>query len=87
MFHVHVSEFAELGWMGFFNAVNDANYPAALAEVRLDDEQDFRAMNGSISTGAPSATRRTTQFCHEERCETSPGTSQRQNRRRSIDRL
>ncbi|MDX2160974.1 MAG: multicopper oxidase domain-containing protein, partial [bacterium] len=37
MFHAHVSEFAELGWMGFFNAVNEADYPAALAEAGLDE--------------------------------------------------
>ena len=47
MFHAHVSEFAELGWMGFFNAVNEADYGAALAEVGLNDEWDFKSMNGS----------------------------------------
>ena len=47
MFHAHVSEFAELGWMGFFNAVNEADYAAALAEVGLNDEWDFKSMNGS----------------------------------------
>ena len=26
MFHAHVSEFAELGWMGLFNAVNEAGF-------------------------------------------------------------
>ena len=50
MFHAHVSEFAELGWMGFFNAVNEADYPAALAEVGLDEEWDFKALNGSTVT-------------------------------------
>ncbi len=47
MFHAHVSEFAELGWMGFFNAVNEADYPAALAEAGLDEQWDVKAMNGS----------------------------------------
>lgn len=47
MFHAHVSEFAELGWMGFFNVVAAADYPAALAEVGLDEEWDFRSLNGS----------------------------------------
>jgi FtsP/CotA-like multicopper oxidase with cupredoxin domain len=49
MFHAHVSEFAELGWMGFFNAVREADYPAALAEVGLDAEWDFKATNGSTA--------------------------------------
>lgn len=47
MFHAHVSEFAELGWMGFFNAVNENDFPAALAEVGLDEEWDFKSLNGS----------------------------------------
>jgi FtsP/CotA-like multicopper oxidase with cupredoxin domain len=50
MFHAHVSEFAELGWMGFFNAVNEADYPAALAAVGLDEAWDFKATNGSTAT-------------------------------------
>jgi FtsP/CotA-like multicopper oxidase with cupredoxin domain len=49
MFHAHVSEFAELGWMGFFNAVNEADYPAALAEVGLDDTWDVKSLNGSAA--------------------------------------
>lgn len=47
MFHAHVSEFAELGWMGLFNAVAPADYPAALAEVGLDEEWDFKGTQGS----------------------------------------
>ncbi|MEP7294485.1 MAG: multicopper oxidase domain-containing protein [Chloroflexota bacterium] len=47
MFHAHVSEFAELGWMGFFNAVNEEDYDAALAEVGLDASWDERSLNGS----------------------------------------
>jgi manganese oxidase len=46
MFHAHVSEFAELGWMGFFNAVKEEDYDAALAEVGLDAGWDTRAVNG-----------------------------------------
>jgi FtsP/CotA-like multicopper oxidase with cupredoxin domain len=45
MFHAHVSEFAELGWMGFFNAVNPADYNAALAEVGLDADWDHKSLN------------------------------------------
>ncbi|HEX2908344.1 MAG TPA: multicopper oxidase domain-containing protein [Phototrophicaceae bacterium] len=47
MFHAHVSEFAELGWMGFFNAVKPADFNAALAEVGLDEEWDYKGTNGS----------------------------------------
>lgn len=50
MFHAHVSEFAELGWMGFFNAVNEADYDAALAEVGLDTDWAEKATNGSTTT-------------------------------------
>jgi len=51
MFHAHVSEFAELGWMGFFDVVAEADYPAALAEVGLAEEWDFKSMNGSTVSG------------------------------------
>jgi FtsP/CotA-like multicopper oxidase with cupredoxin domain len=47
MFHAHVSEFAELGWMGFFNAVNESDWGAALAEAGLDEEWDRRSMQGA----------------------------------------
>ena len=50
MFHAHVSEFAELGWMGFFNAVRPEDYPAALAEVGLDAEWDYKATHGSTAS-------------------------------------
>lgn len=49
MFHAHVSEFAELGWMGFFNAVEPENFEAALAEVGLDSEWDRRSMQGGAA--------------------------------------
>ena len=44
MFHAHISEFAELGWMGNFNAVNAADFPNALAQVGLDAEWDRKGM-------------------------------------------
>lgn len=47
MFHAHVSEFAELGWMGLFNAVDEADFDAALAEVGLDASWDEKSLNGS----------------------------------------
>jgi hypothetical protein len=49
MFHAHISEFAELGWMGFFNAVKEEDYGAALAEVGLDADWDERSMSGSTT--------------------------------------
>ncbi|MBX3066318.1 MAG: multicopper oxidase domain-containing protein [Anaerolineae bacterium] len=49
MFHAHISEFAELGWMGFFNAVAPENYDAALAEAGVDAEWDRKGTN-SITT-------------------------------------
>ena len=49
MFHAHVSEFAELGWMGFFNAVQPNDFAAALAEVGLDEEWDYKSLNGSAA--------------------------------------
>jgi FtsP/CotA-like multicopper oxidase with cupredoxin domain len=47
MFHAHQSEFVELGWMGLFNVVEEANFAAALAEVGLDESWDELATNGS----------------------------------------
>ncbi len=46
MFHAHVSEFAELGWMGLFNAVEPAKYADALAEAGLDAEWDQERHTG-----------------------------------------
>ncbi len=45
MFHAHQSEFAELGWMGFFKAVSPEQFPAALAEVGLDASWGTRGMD------------------------------------------
>jgi hypothetical protein len=47
MFHAHVSEFAELGWMGFFNAVQPADFKAAMNEVGVDEEWDHKGTQGS----------------------------------------
>lgn len=47
MFHAHVSEFAELGWMGNFNVVEPASFPAALTEVGLDLGWDIKATQGA----------------------------------------
>jgi len=50
MFHAHVSEFAELGWMGNFNIVNDDDFPLALLEAGLDEEWDRLATQGSSTS-------------------------------------
>lgn len=47
MFHPHVSEFTELGWMGLFNVVKPEDYAAALSAVGLDSSWDERALKGS----------------------------------------
>jgi FtsP/CotA-like multicopper oxidase with cupredoxin domain len=47
MFHAHISEFAELGWMGNFNVVGGEDFASALEEVGLDDEWDRKATQGS----------------------------------------
>jgi manganese oxidase len=49
MFHAHVSEFAELGWMGMFNIVAPEQFDAALKQVGLDAEWDKKATNGSTT--------------------------------------
>ncbi|WP_019009348.1 multicopper oxidase domain-containing protein [Deinococcus aquatilis] len=51
MFHPHISEFTELGWMGVFNVVEGADYAAALQEVGLDAAWDRRATQGSTIKG------------------------------------
>jgi FtsP/CotA-like multicopper oxidase with cupredoxin domain len=52
MFHAHVSEFAELGWMGLFNVVEPNDFDAALRDVGLDESWDFRSTNGSLTQAA-----------------------------------
>lgn len=44
MFHAHQSEFAELGWMGNFNAVEPQDFAAALADAGIDKEWDRKAL-------------------------------------------
>jgi manganese oxidase len=47
MFHAHQSEFAELGWMGFFRALSEADWANGLAEAAVDAEWDQRGLGGS----------------------------------------
>jgi manganese oxidase len=49
MFHPHISEFTELGWMGHFNVVKPEDYAAALSAVGLDSSWDERALKGSTA--------------------------------------
>jgi FtsP/CotA-like multicopper oxidase with cupredoxin domain len=51
MFHAHVSEFAELGWMGNFNVVDAEDFEQALVEAGLDADWDRRALHGSTANG------------------------------------
>lgn len=54
MFHAHVSEFAELGWMGLFNAVEPGNFAEALVLVGVTEEWDKKGTGGSTVTGSAS---------------------------------
>ena len=47
MFHAHQSEFPELGWMGMFNVVAEADFAAALQEVGIDATWDEKSLRGS----------------------------------------
>lgn len=47
MFHAHQSEFPELGWMGMFNVVAEADFAAALQEVGVDATWDEKSLRGS----------------------------------------
>jgi FtsP/CotA-like multicopper oxidase with cupredoxin domain len=47
MFHAHISEFAELGWMGNFNVVPEDDFEMALAHANVDSEWDRMATQGS----------------------------------------
>jgi hypothetical protein len=47
MYHAHISEFAELGWMGNFNIVQPVDFPAALAQVGMDETWDRRSTGGA----------------------------------------
>jgi hypothetical protein len=46
MFHAHQSEFAELGWMGKFNAVEQHNFAEALLFAGVDNDWDQKATQG-----------------------------------------
>jgi FtsP/CotA-like multicopper oxidase with cupredoxin domain len=47
MFHPHISEFTELGWMGHFNVVPEEQYAAALQEVGVGQEWERQSLSGS----------------------------------------
>ena len=47
MFHPHVSEFTELGWMGHFNVVRPEDYAAAVKQVGMDTAWDKAGLEGS----------------------------------------
>ena len=49
MFHPHISEFTELGWMGHFNVVAPADFPAALEQSGVDADWDVRSRAGSAT--------------------------------------
>lgn len=46
MFHAHVSEFAELGWLGNFNVVEPEDFPDALHAADLDEAWNRLATEG-----------------------------------------
>ncbi|MBZ9752896.1 multicopper oxidase domain-containing protein [Deinococcus sp. HMF7604] len=46
MFHPHISEFTELGWMGSFQVVEPEAYPAALKAAGVDDQWARRSRQG-----------------------------------------
>jgi FtsP/CotA-like multicopper oxidase with cupredoxin domain len=52
MFHAHQSEFAELGWMGNFNAVEAEDFAKAMALVGVDDSWDRKATGRGVLTAA-----------------------------------
>jgi FtsP/CotA-like multicopper oxidase with cupredoxin domain len=47
MFHPHISEFTELGWMGSFQVVEPGAYPAALQAAGVDAGWDRRSLQGA----------------------------------------
>ena len=52
MFHAHVSEFTELGWMGHFNVVKPEDFAAAVHAVGMNERWDYLALNSSTSVRA-----------------------------------
>ena len=57
MFHPHVSEFTELGWMGHFNVVKPEDYAAAVKSVGMDTAWDKAGLEGSTVEYNPSKNR------------------------------
>jgi FtsP/CotA-like multicopper oxidase with cupredoxin domain len=57
MFHPHVSEFTELGWMGHFNVVKPEDYTAAVKSVGMDSAWDKAGLEGSTVEYNPSKNR------------------------------
>ena len=57
MFHPHVSEFTELGWMGHFNVVKPEDYAAAVKSVGMDAAWDKAGLEGSTVEYNPSKNR------------------------------
>lgn len=57
MFHPHVSEFTELGWMGHFNVVKPEDYAAAVKSVGMDSAWDKAGLEGSTVEYNPSKNR------------------------------
>lgn len=47
MFHAHVSEFTELGWMGHFNIVKAENFADAMKDVGMDAAWDLASRKGN----------------------------------------
>ncbi len=52
MFHAHVSEFTELGWMGHFNAVKPEDFQAALQAAGVNAHWDYLSRNSNTSVRA-----------------------------------
>ncbi len=57
MFHPHVSEFTELGWMGHFNVVKPEDFAAAVKTVGMDSAWDKAGLEGSTVEYNPSKNR------------------------------
>jgi FtsP/CotA-like multicopper oxidase with cupredoxin domain len=49
MFHAHVSEFTELGWMAHFNVVKPEDFKAAVEAVGMNERWDYLALNSNTS--------------------------------------
>lgn len=49
MFHAHVSEFTELGWMGHFNVVKPEDFDQALRDVGMNSTWSEYSLNSNTS--------------------------------------